>query len=97
MLILEGSKRGDLDLHFHQSISPLSEGNSWDLDLGVISCSPPLFFLSSSSIVLVTLVGFEREGFEHLLGVLALHPCIVLSSPLRFVRVRDRELVTLGG
>ncbi|KAK1677915.1 hypothetical protein QYE76_038763 [Lolium multiflorum] len=30
-------------------------------------------------------------------GVLALHHCIVLSSPPRFVRVRDRELVTLGG
>ena len=25
----------DLDLHFHQSISPLSEGNPLDLDLGV--------------------------------------------------------------
>ena len=30
-------------------------------------------------------------------GVLALHHCIVLSSPPRLVRVRDRELVTLGG
>ena len=30
-------------------------------------------------------------------SVLALHHCIVLSSPPRLVRVRDRELVTLGG
>ena len=28
--------RGDLDLQFHQSIPPLSEGNLVDLDLGVL-------------------------------------------------------------
>jgi hypothetical protein len=26
-----------------------------------------------------------------------LHPCIVLNSPLRFVQMRDRELVTFVG
>ena len=39
--------RGDLDLHFHQSISPLSEGNLVDLDLGVLGASP----LCSSSLL----------------------------------------------
>ena len=42
--------RGDLDLHFQQSISPLSEGNLVDLDLGVLGVSPTLFFLSSPPI-----------------------------------------------
>jgi hypothetical protein len=28
--------RGDLDLHIHRSIPPLSEGNLVDLDLGVL-------------------------------------------------------------
>ena len=35
MHIFEGKERRDLDLHFHQSISPLSEGKSLDLDLEV--------------------------------------------------------------
>jgi hypothetical protein len=56
--IFEGKGRGDLDLYFHQSISPLSEGNIEDLDLGVL-CGFPLFFLSYLSIALVALVGFE--------------------------------------
>ena len=36
MLVLEGKERGDLDAGFHQSLSPLSEGNPLDLDLGVL-------------------------------------------------------------
>jgi hypothetical protein len=56
--LLEGKERGDLDLSFHQSKSPLSEGNLLDLDLGVL-CGFPLFFLLFLSIVLVALVGFE--------------------------------------
>ena len=42
--------RGDLDLHFHQYISPLSEGNLVDLDLGVLVWFSYLFFLSSPPI-----------------------------------------------
>ena len=49
MHLFEGKVRGDLDLHFHQSISPLSEGNIWDLDLEVLlwisSFVLPLLFL----------------------------------------------------
>ena len=39
--------RGDLDLRFHRSISPLSEGNLVDLVLGVLGASP----LCSSSLI----------------------------------------------
>ena len=42
MLVLEGKERGDLDPHFHQSLSPLCEGNPLDLDLGVLRV---LFFV----------------------------------------------------
>ena len=31
-----GKERGDLDPHFHQSLSPLCEGDPLDLDLGVL-------------------------------------------------------------
>ena len=41
---------GDLDLYFHQSIPPLSEGNLVDLDLGVLVWFSSLFFLSSPPI-----------------------------------------------
>ena len=47
MHIFEGFERGDLDLHFYQSIPPLSEGNLVDLDLGVLGVSP----LCSSSLI----------------------------------------------
>jgi hypothetical protein len=57
MCIFEGKVRGDLDLYFHQSISPLSEGNIMDLDLGVL-CGFPLFFLSHLFIELVALMRF---------------------------------------
>ena len=36
LLVFEGKERGDLDSHFHQSLSPLCEGNPLDLDLGVL-------------------------------------------------------------
>jgi hypothetical protein len=55
--IFEGKERGDLDLYFHQSISPLSEGNIVDLDVGVLY-GFPMFFLSYIAIALVSLVGF---------------------------------------
>ena len=64
MLVLEGKERGDLDPRFHQSLSPLSEGNPLDLDLGVLRVLPS-FFLSFSSLALVASVGFESEGFGH--------------------------------
>ena len=38
---------------------------SVDLDFGVLGV-PPLFFLLNPSIVLVALVGFWGEGFDHL-------------------------------
>ena len=49
MLLLEGKERGDLDPSFHQSISPLCEGNLVDLDLGVLGVLLvlPLTFLHS--------------------------------------------------
>ena len=52
LLVFEGKERGDLDLHFHQSLSPLCEGNPLDLDLGVLSVLLlvlPLIFLPSIS------------------------------------------------
>jgi hypothetical protein len=61
-----GFERGDLDLHFHQTISSLSEGISWDLDLEVFGWLSPLFFLSNLILAFVALVGFECEGLEHL-------------------------------
>ncbi len=60
MLVFEGKERGDLDPRFHQSLSPLSEGNPLDLDLGVLRVLLS-FFLSFSSLALVALVGFGRE------------------------------------
>ena len=36
LLVFEGKERGDLDPHFHQSLSPLCEGNPLDLDLVVL-------------------------------------------------------------
>ena len=62
MLLFEGKERGDLDLHFHQSIPPLSEGNLVDLDLEVLGDSP----LCSSSLItpklFVALLEFKSEG-----------------------------------
>ena len=52
LLVLWGKERGDLDSHFHQSLSPLCEGNPLDLDLGVLSVLLlvlPLIFLPSIS------------------------------------------------
>ena len=60
MLVLEGKERGDLDPRFHQSLSPLSEGNPLDLDLGVLRVLLS-FFLSFSSLALVALVGLGEK------------------------------------
>ena len=52
LLVFEGKERGDLDPHFHQSLSPLCEGNPLDLDLGVLRVLffvLPLIFLPSIS------------------------------------------------
>lgn len=52
LLVLGGKERGDLDPHFHQSLSPLCEGNPLDLDLGVLGVLffvLPLIFLHSIS------------------------------------------------
>ena len=52
LLAFEGKNRGDLDPHFHQSLSPLCEGNPLDLDLGVLGVLllvlPLIFFPSIS-------------------------------------------------
>ena len=59
--------RADAELSgFHQSISPLSEGNLVDLVLGVLLWFSFLFFLSNPSLALVALVGFGSEGLDHL-------------------------------
>src|SRR5664279_2385876 len=47
----------DLDLHFHKSISPLSEENLVDLVLGVLLWFSSLFFLSYSPISICCFVG----------------------------------------
>ena len=94
MLILERKERGDLDLHFHQSISPLSEGNLLDLDLGIHLLISYLFFLSYSSIALVVVVGFGREGLEHLL-FLPLHLVYWFEFSTRIRGSESCELVTL--
>ena len=49
-----------LDPHFHQSLSPLCEGNPLDLDLGVLRVLLS-FFLSFSSLALVALVGLGEK------------------------------------
>ena len=52
MLVLEGKERGDLDLRFYQSLSPLCEGNPLDIYLGVLRVLffvLPLIFLPSIS------------------------------------------------
>ena len=52
LLVFEEKERGDLDPHFHQSLSPLCEGNPLDLDLGVLGVLLlvlPLIFLPSIS------------------------------------------------
>ena len=52
LLVLGGKERGDLDPHFHQSLSPLCEGNPLDLVLGVLGVLLlvlPLIFLPSIS------------------------------------------------
>jgi hypothetical protein len=63
--IFEGKVRGDLDLYFHQSISPLSEGNQLDLDFKVL-CGFPLFFISYLLIALIALVGFDEKDLSTL-------------------------------
>ena len=62
MHILKGKERGDLDLHFHQSTSPLSEGNPLDLDLGVIWYSPLCSSCLIPPLAFAALVEFESEG-----------------------------------
>ena len=52
MLVLGGKERGDVDPHFHQSLSPLCERNPLDLVfgvLGVLLLVLPLIFFPSIS------------------------------------------------
>ena len=95
--MFEGFERGDQDLHFHQSIPPLSEGNLVDLDLGVLGVSPPLFFLSSPPISISCFwwdLGVKDLSTSCVLAIAFC--CIGLLSPRGFVEVKIRELVTLG-
>ena len=80
MLVLEGKEREDLDLRFHQSLSPLCEGNPLDLDLGVLGVLLLVLPLISS-IAFVALVGFESEGLGHSVCPCHCIWCIDLSSP----------------
>ena len=59
------------------------------------SCVFSLFFLSLSSIAFVALVGFEREGLEHLVCSFHCISCIGLSSPRWHVEVKVEKLITL--
>ena len=80
LLVFEGKERGDIDPHFHQSLSPLCEGNPLDLDLGVLGVLLlvlALFF----TLALVASVGFEREGLGHSVCPCHCIWCIGLSSP----------------
>ena len=95
MLVLEGKERGDLDPRFHQSLSPLSEGNPLDLDLGVLRVLIS-FFLSFSSLALVALVGFGREGLGHTVCPCHCIWCIGLSSPRDTWKLQVEKLITLG-
>ena len=78
-LFLWGKERGDLDLHFYQTISLLCEGKPWDLDLGIHLLFPLVFFLSYSPISFVALVEFGSEALEHLCSCHCIG-CIGLSS-----------------
>ena len=95
MLVFEGKERGDLDPHFHQSLSPLCERNPLDLDLGVLGVLLlvlPLFFLPS----ITASVGFEREGLGHSVCPCHCIWCIGLSSPRDTWKVQVEKLITLG-
>ena len=80
MLVLKGKERGDLDPHFHQSLSPLGEGNPLDLDLGVLGVLLLVLPLISS-LALVASMGFEREGLGHSVCPCHCIWCIGLISP----------------
>ena len=80
--------RGDLDLHIHLSIPPLSEGNLVDLDLGVLGVSPTLFFLSSPSISISCFLWDLRVN-DLSTCTLAITLCIGLCSPRGFVEVKS--------
>ena len=95
LLVFEGKERGDLDPHFHQSLSPLCEGNPLDLDLGVLRVLLS-FFLSFSSLALVALVGFGREGLGHSVCPCHCIWCIGLSSPRDTWKLQVEKLITLG-
>src|ERR1041385_9406823 len=72
-------KREEVYIHIlHQTISPLSEGNLVDLDLGVLGVLLvlPLIFLHS----FVALVVFESEGVEHFVCSFHCILCIGLNS-----------------
>ena len=80
--------RGDLDLHFHQSIPPLSEGNLVDLDLEVLGVSPTLFFFSSPPIS-ISCFWWDLRVKDLSTCALAIALCIGLCSPRGFVEVES--------
>ena len=90
--------RGDLDLHFHQSISALSEGNPFDLDLGVPFVEfffvLPLFSPPTSISCFWWDLGVKDLSTSCVLAIALC--CIGLLSPRGFVEVKVCELVTLG-
>ena len=88
--------RGDLDLQFHQSISPLSEGNLVDLDLGVLGVSPLLFFHSYFLKHLLLCWNLRVKDLSTSCVLAIAFCCIGLLSPREFVELKVCELVTLG-
>jgi hypothetical protein len=67
-------KRDEISIYICTNQIPLFVRKSLDLDLGEKFCVPLiiLFFLSYSPIAFVALLEFDREGFDHLCGVLAI-------------------------
>ena len=86
LLVFEGKERGDLDPHFHQSLSPLCGGTPWILILEFLVFSF-LFFLSYSSIAFFALAGFECKGLGHSVCPCHCIWCNGLSSPWWYVEV----------
>ena len=88
----ESKDRGDLDLHIHQSKSPLCEGIPLDLDLGEIWrtwCSS-LFFLSYSPISFCSFVGIWEWRICHL------HLVHWFELSTKIHGSESEKLVTLG-
>ena len=93
-LHLEGKERGDLDLPLHQAISPLSEGNPLDLDLGVALCFS--FVLPLKSLPSISCFGWISERTWPLSVFLPLHLVHRFEFPTVIRGIEVRSLLILG-